>query len=156
MTDDELRHRFWVASIDRWVIFLVLTWLTVHQGCPQADGAEPSAALLDAIHQEESEGAADVAPRWDVNGISRGPFQFHELAWIDAMRFLGERWPWTDAHDLRKARLAAAAYMGGWGAHYGRTSDRDYARIFNAGPRGWRKAGSLGYWARVRAEMEGN
>jgi hypothetical protein len=36
----------------------------------------------------------------------------------------------------------------------GRTpTDEVYARIWNGGPNGWRKASTRQYWQRVRAEM---
>lgn len=40
-------------------------------------------------------------------GPDRGPYQMNEATWCDATGRLGVDWPWSDADDPRKARLAA-------------------------------------------------
>lgn len=116
-------------------------------------GAAPSDELLDAIHLQESSGKLHVEDRLDDVSIARGPFQFHRQAWVDATKFLKVSWPYSQAHDYGKARACASGYMQYWGVHYGRTTEEDYARIFNGGPKGWRKASTRVYWQQVSAHI---
>ena len=104
--------------------------------------------LLDAIRQVESNGGRDT--RDGDGGDARGPYQIHKAYWIDATRFLGVRWPYSDARDEAKARAAVRAYLD----HYGRGKSLEAkARIHNGGPRGDRKKATEKYWEKVKRFM---
>lgn len=60
-----------------------------------------------------------------------------------------------DAYDKRTSEEIALLYLTYWGKEYTRNTGKipsyeQYARIWNGGPKGWKKASTLEYWKKVR------
>lgn len=88
-------------------------------------------------------------------GRAIGCYQIHRAYWLDAMRILGEDWPYSDARDPVKAMAAVRAYT----KHYARVAGvkwnaQNISRIHNGGPLGWKRPATLRYWQRVKAVMQ--
>jgi hypothetical protein len=65
----------------------------------------------------------------------------------------------ADRCDPRAARRMWDLYLDFYGREYwrqtGRTpTDEVYARIWNGGPQGWKRASTLPYWRQVRAALQ--
>lgn len=114
----------------------------------------PRALILDAIRQIESSGLPN--PPDGDQGRAIGPYQIHEVYWRDAHAFdpsLGGRY--ADCRSRAYAEKVIDAYMRRYAAEAWLVGDAEtVARIHNGGPEGARKAGTLGYWDKVRAELE--
>ena len=68
-------------------------------------------------------------------------------------------WTWADRLDPRRSEELAVAYLSYWGAVYTRRTRRiptaaTYARIWTAGPDGWRKPTTAAHWRKVRVKLE--
>lgn len=131
-------------------------------GAPPARAAAPSRAqvpdaLIEALVRVESGGRADAI---GDGGRAVGPLQIWPAYWRDACEVLSVQWPLADRRDPAKARAAARAYLGRWGADYGRRTGRAatlevLARIHNSGPwRGRWPAATDGYWRKVKAGLK--
>lgn len=84
-------------------------------------------------------------------GAALGPYQIHRAYWTDAMRLLGQTWPYQDARDPVKALVAVWAYTRHYAQHHRRPwTAETIARIHNGGPRGWSKPATLRYWRKVQ------
>jgi hypothetical protein len=121
----------------------------------------PSDALWHATVQVESKGNPHAYnPRDGASGIA----QIRSVCLADVNRIarergLGERYAAADLTDPAKARRLWALYLDYYGDVYekqtGRApTDEIYARIWNGGPTGWRKAATREYWERIRSAME--
>lgn len=114
----------------------------------------PRAQILDAIRQVESSGRSN--PPDGDQGRAIGPYQIHEVYWQDAHAFdpsLGGRY--ADCRSRAYAERVIDAYMRRYAAEAWLAGDAEtVARIHNGGPEGARKAGTLGYWNKVLAELE--
>jgi hypothetical protein len=104
-----------------------------------------------AIMQVESGG--DPQALGD-GGRAAGAYQIHRAYWADAMRILGQDWPYEQARNPDKALQAVYAYT----RHYARLYHRPWcaetiARIHNGGPRGWQKQATLIYWRKVEIAL---
>lgn len=108
--------------------------------------------LIRAIHQVESSG--QMNPPDGDGGASIGPLQIQEAYWKDATDFdksIGGTY--QDCRRLEYAERVVRAY---WARYGGKNpTDEKLARIHNGGPRGDRKASTVEYWGKVRAEMGG-
>lgn len=112
---------------------------------------DPFARALKAMIQVESKGDPEAI---GDGGRAIGVLQIHRDYWTDATSFLGVSWPYSDARDPVKAAAAVRAYTAHYAAHYGRPwTAETIARIHNGGPRGWEKASTRPYWAKVKAAM---
>jgi len=114
-----------------------------------ADAVAQSDRLLDAIEQVESGGRTNVV---GDNGKAIGPFQIHEVYWIDAIKHdpsIGGSY--SDCKDPTYARRIVRAYMDRY-APKG-ASDEVLARIHNGGPKGHRKDATVKYWVKVRRRL---
>jgi soluble lytic murein transglycosylase-like protein len=129
---------------------IVMAWLS----------GGPSDALWHAIVRVESGGN----PRaYNRHGGAKGIAQIRGACLADINRIAREaghagRYTAADLFDPAKARRIWKMYLDYYGDQYakatGRTpTDEVYARIWNGGPNGWRKASTRQYWQRVRAEM---
>ena len=106
-------------------------------------------AVLDNIRQVESSGQSNPPP--GDGGRAVGPYQLHKAAVDDVNRMFGVRFNYSDRTDTQKARLIAGLYISGWlEVHRAEIA----ARIYNGGPRGWRKQSTNAYWAKL--EGRGN
>ena len=112
---------------------------------------DPFPATLKAILWVESSGNPEAI---GDGGRAIGPYQIHRAYWTDATRVLRVDWPYSDARDPVKAAAAVRAYTAHYAAHYRQPwTAETIARIHNGGPRGWEKASTLVYWAKVAAAM---
>ena len=85
------------------------------------------------------------------NGRSLGPFQISHAYWTDA-NMPGH---WTECSRWDYSAEVMARYFRRYCLVAWNTGDwQTLARIHNGGPRGHRKAATVGYWAKVKAEME--
>lgn len=113
--------------------------------------------LLTALIQVES-GGKDYAIGDD--GRSVGCLQMSKLVVDDVNRnslaSIGVRFSYTDRLDRYKACAICLLYL-----NYYVTFDRlgreptieDYARVWNGGPKGWKKSLTKPYWEKVEAEL---
>lgn len=117
-------------------------------------GEKPAAltpALLDALVQVESGGDCNAV---GDGGRAIGPLQIHYVYWLDAveaepsLRARGYQACTNEAY----ARSVVTAYLTRYGA--GQTAE-GLARIHNGGPKGYKKAATRGYWAKVSKAMGG-
>jgi len=123
--------------------------------------AGPSDALWHAIVRVESGGNPRAFNR---HRAAWGIAQIRGVCLADINRIarqvgLEGRYTVADLADPAKARRIWSLYLGFYGNLYtrqtGRTpTDEVYARIWNGGPNGWRKASTRAYWDRVRSEMD--
>jgi hypothetical protein len=108
--------------------------------------------VLDAIRQVESSGGKDA--RDGDKGKAIGDYQIWEPYWKDAMRILKKDWPYEDARDPLRARMAVKAYV----THYQKSgrypaTPETWARLHNGGPRGVEKLTTKQYWTKVQVEI---
>lgn len=114
----------------------------------------PRRMILDAIRQVESSGRAN--PPDGDGGKAIGPFQIHRIYWHDAIDYdpdLGGNY--EQCRDLGYATRIVHAYMQRWVPSAWRTGNAEMiARVHNGGPEGPKKNATLGYWHRVKAELD--
>lgn len=110
-------------------------------------------SLLLAMAQVESAGRPSTI---GDGGCARGALQIHRCVVVDVNRLHSTRFTHKDAHDPTKARQMAFLYL----SHYcserrlGRKpTQEDVARVWVGGPDGWREAGTINYWNKVKKEM---
>ena len=100
--------------------------------------------LLVALHSVESS-----------NGkTSLNSLQIREICITDVNRIYGTSYTMHDAYDKRTSEEIALLYLTYWGKEYTRNTGKipsyeQYARIWNGGPKGWKKASTLDYWKKV-------
>jgi soluble lytic murein transglycosylase-like protein len=123
--------------------------------------AAPSDALWHATVRVESGANPRAYNRHDgASGIAqiRGVC-LNDVNRIARQRGLGARFTPSDLYDPVQARRIWELYLDYYGDAYQkqtgrRPTDEIYARIWNGGPNGWRKASTLEYWDRVRSAMQ--
>ena len=110
-------------------------------------------SLLLAMAQVESAGRPSAI---GDGGLARGALQIHRCVVADVNRIHSTRFTHKDAHDPAKARQMAFLYL----SHY--CSERRLGRKptqeevpggGGGGPDGWREAGTINYWNKVKKEM---
>lgn len=111
--------------------------------------AAPSEALLDAICHVESGGDCNAV---GDQGRSVGPYQIMSGVVSDVNRVYGTNYTLDDRRDPAKAREICRLYLSHYGDRAGGTPEA-YARVWNGGPRGHRKAATVAYWQRVQAVL---
>ena len=100
--------------------------------------------LLVALHSVESS-----------NGkTSLNSLQIREICIADVNRTYGTSYTMHDAYDKKTSEEIALLYLTYWGKEYTRNTGKipsyeQYARIWNGGPKGWKKASTLDYWKKV-------
>lgn len=107
--------------------------------------------LVSAIHQVETSGR--LGPIRGDGGAALGPLQIHRACWVDARMPDGS---YEDCANLAYAKRVFARYMERYATQrrLGRpVTDQDRARIWNGGPNGYKKRATLGYWNKVRKEL---
>ena len=113
---------------------------------------EIPAILIAALIMVESGGRAHP-PRGRDGEV--GPLQIRAVV-VDDLRRLGHQFTYEDRHDRAKSEEMCRLYLG----HYA-TAERlgreptleDMARIWNGGPRGYRKVSTKAYWRKVRVRL---
>jgi len=116
-------------------------------------------ALLYALHVGET----DLARRPGHGDVGRahGPYQGHVEVIQDVNKIYGTHWVLSDFDDPMKAPIICTQYLNYWGGVYWartgrRPSNMVLSRIWNGGPRGYRKSKTLKYWNnRVKPYLTG-
>ncbi len=105
--------------------------------------------LLNALIVVESNGDPNAV---GDNNEAIGVLQIHTEYVDDVNHILGcPKFSYNDRWDTEKSRQMATVYL----RHYGKgKSIEAMARIHNGGPNGWRKENTVGYWKKVKAELE--
>jgi hypothetical protein len=92
-------------------------------------------------------------PRGD-NGLAAGPLQIHACVIADVNESYGTSFCWPqDAENPARARVISSLYIYRWGKRLPNCTPAQAARIWNGGPRGWRKPSTLAYAARVEKAL---
>ena len=101
--------------------------------------------LIEKIWSIESGGRTDC-PDGD-NGEAIGPLQIHPCALEDVNRRYGTNFVREDLRNIKTAKIVAKLYISYW---FEANKQEIAARIFNGGPRGWRKRTTDEYWEKVK------
>ena len=106
-----------------------------------------SGALWQSVCAVES-GGNPMA--YNAQEQAAGIAQIRPICLRDCNRIVGyTRWTLADRYNPIKARAMFETYTGHYMRHYKLTGGESAARIWNGGPEGWRKQGTLAYWRRV-------
>ena len=118
--------------------------------------AEPASLnhLFTAVCAVESGGN----PRaFNAGTNAAGVVQIRPCLVKDCNRIVGRhRWSLGDRYDRDRSRELFVTYLKYYGRMYKQETGREataetYARMWNGGPSGWRKASTLEYWRLVKA-----
>jgi hypothetical protein len=85
------------------------------------------------------------------NGKALGILQIHKEVVLDVNRIYKTHFRHEDAKNPELAKEICELYLRAW-APEGATPEQ-CARIWNGGPRGHLKAGTAGYWEKVRSKL---
>jgi hypothetical protein len=110
--------------------------------------------LIAALTQVESNGKANAI---GDQGRAKGILQVWQVVIVDVNRAYGTRYVHDDAFSPDKARDICRKYIDLYATskRLGRAvTDEDRARIWNGGPSGWKKVGTIGYWSKVRSALK--
>lgn len=140
------RRRITLAA----AVLLAAVWWLFAQGERQR---WPRAEILDAIRYVES-GGRERPPDGD-GGLAIGPYQIHEVYWLDALSFRPELGgSYQDCRNRAYAERVLAAYMQKYAADAWASGDAErIARVHNGGPKGHTNPKTDGYWRRVRERL---
>lgn len=108
-----------------------------------------SAALLMALHGAEADLRPNPPP--GDHGKALGVLQIRVEVVKDVNRVYRTRYVHRDALDPKKSFEICRLYLSYWGRHYeketgNKPTDEVLARIWNGGPRGWKKKSTRKYW----------
>jgi len=101
--------------------------------------------LLEKIRQAESGGKPN--PPDGDGGNAIGPLQIHKAVLDDVNKRFGTNFTHENCRDIGKAKTIARLYISMWTETH---REEIAARIFNGGPRGWRKSSTDAYWAKIQ------
>lgn len=123
-------------------------------------------AVLAVLPVVESGGNSSAVGDRGLRNRAYGEYQIRQpcvddvnaIAGAEVVKTWGRPLSIGDMVDSRKAKWVAGVYLRHYGDSYQRKTGRPptaevYARIYNGGPQGWRKASTLAYWSKVRAAM---
>lgn len=85
------------------------------------------------------------------NRRALGPLQIHRAVVKDANRISGHSYQWHRMTNRTEAIQVCAIYLGHWAK--GKTTEAA-SRIWNGGPTGHRKASTIAYWRKVKAQLD--
>ena len=135
------------------VVLLTVVWFSLSSETAAAVDTWDRRALLDAIRFVESGNRKNV-PDGD-NGKAIGPYQIHEVYWIDAHEYdssLGGNY--QRCRQRIYAERVIDAYMRRYAKTAWMTGDAEtIAKVHNGGPRGHKKKATEGYWQRVKKRL---
>lgn len=101
--------------------------------------------VVEKIRLVESGGRSD--PPDGDGGRAVGALQIHKCVVDDVNRYYNTDFTDDDRGDLTKSKVIAKLYISMWlDAHKKEIA----CRIFNGGPRGWRKKSTDRYWKRIQ------
>jgi hypothetical protein len=101
--------------------------------------------VVEKIHFVESSGRLN--PPDGDGGRAVGALQLHKCVVDDVNRHYQTNFSYADRRDFPKARLIAQLYIAWW-MHIHK--EEIACRIFNGGPRGWRKQSTDAYWEKIK------
>jgi hypothetical protein len=84
------------------------------------------------------------------NGRAWGCLQIRAVVIKDVNKVYGLHYNREDAFDPKKAREICRMYLLHWGNKINNCTPGSYARIWNGGPKGNRKPGTVAYWKKVK------
>lgn len=87
-------------------------------------------------------------------GAAHGPYQIHQAVLDDVNRRYHTAYTTQDCYHPARARRIAEMYLMMWCGP--KASAEKYARVWNGGPTGHRKLATVGYWAKVKKEIQRN
>lgn len=105
-------------------------------------------ALLNAIKMVESKNGKYLNGK---NG-EFGPYQMKRIVIDDVNRILGTKiYKYEDAMDEQKSRDICEFYITYWAEKAGMKHDVEaMARIWNGGPKGYKKKSTIKYWNKIK------
>jgi len=106
-------------------------------------------ATVEKIWQAESSGRL-ACPDGD-GGLSHGPLQIQQGVLDDINSHYGTDYTTADTQSIETAKHIAKLYITRW---VERHKEEIACRIFNGGPRGWRKKSTDTYWNDIRRQNE--
>jgi len=121
---------------------------------PSSAQAQTWDTFLDAIQQVESGSFKDPNNAVGDNGKALGAYQIWYDYWADAVEHRPELKArgYKAVKDPAYAREIIKAYMARYAPK--NATWEDLARIHNGGPKGYKKAATKAYWAKVRKELQ--
>jgi len=89
------------------------------------------------------------------NGEAIGVLQIHKCVVDDVNRVYGKNFSYDDRMYVSASKLICLLYIGYWGRKYYENYGKEptmetYAKIWNAGPRGYEKQKAEKYWEKVK------
>jgi len=147
--------RLWQAALIALIVLAAAAILTAiastAAAAPRpADLPQPSDRLWWAVCEHESGGRPwGSVPRGAAG--EEGRAQIRPIMIEDANRIaetlgLGERFTLADRFDPAKARRVFDLFLGWYAYAYKQAGPEAFARMWNGGPRGYRKASTVTYW----------
>jgi len=111
--------------------------------------------LLNALEIVESNGKKNAI---GDNGKAKGILQIWDVVVQDVNRVYKTTYVHDDAFDPVKARDIAKKYLTFWGKRYNVNTGEEptyevLARIWNGGPKGYRKDATIKYWNKVKSYL---
>lgn len=119
------------------------------------------ATLILALIAVETGGHKSPATAIGDGGRAVGILQIHRGVVADVRDKCGLDVTWPEScRDPETSRAICSAYLTYWGARYTRETGKPataevLAKIWNAGPNGWRKKNAERYWDKVRRTNTG-
>jgi len=101
--------------------------------------------LIEKIWLREASGRLE--PPAGDGGKAVGPLQLHRCVIDDVNQFCGADYSYADRLCLEKSKQLARLYIELW---LDRNKEELAVRIFNGGPRGWRKNATDKYWLDIQ------
>lgn len=125
-------------------LILLLFLLFPSPACPD---------LWEAIVWRESRGQVDA---FNAGELAVGIVQIRPIVIADLNRIAGyDKWKLEDRWCPARSWMIFREYTGYWIERFGLDdTPENRARIWNGGPRGYRKTSTLEYWQDVRGRME--
>ena len=141
----------------RWLLttagIIAATLLLVCACTATAHASTPSDRLIDALVKVESNGDSRAI---GDNGKALGVLQIWSVVVEDVNQVSRIKYTHADAFDPAKARAICRAYLARYctAKRLGREpTDEDFARVWNGGPNGHKKAATKSYWKKVLAVL---
>jgi len=127
---------------------------------PQASGADIPTIdrTLNAIYDVEVGGVRDKQRAVGDNGNAKGIFQIWPSVIQDVNRVYKTSYTHDDMFDPKKATDVAKKYLTYYGKVYKRNTGKEptpeiYARMWNGGPKGYKKSATDKYWSKVQKNL---
>lgn len=118
----------------------------------------PPSPLVTALIQVESSGGKNLVGDKRLKNKAYGCLQIRKLCLVDVNKKFGTNHTLKDCLDSQKLSIwVFERYMEIYATKekIGRDpTDEDRARIWNGGPDGWQESKTVGYWEKVKKELD--